>query len=171
MMHLQPYCRLEITLVKELIAQQNFYLVSQSYVRAQKEVETKKIPVLFSAYAQFDEAFEHYKALDRKGDTRATLVDISKKDSLAGITELCDGKKDETAFFARIKDPEYVDQSIQNFYQQRLHIWLTKEKEKWDVNSFHIPQFSLETLLGEPVIKIQYGEHFAIVSLDELERL
>lgn len=170
MKQLQPYRRFETYLIPELIAQEYVFLVCQFYIRARNEVEAGKTPVLFTAYHQFDEALIHYESVQQKGDHCASIIDLTKNSCLSDMMDLCTGRKEETPFLSQLKDPEYVDQYIQRFYTKRLTAWLTKEKERWDVSAFHIPEFSLITVMGEPMIKVQYGDGVVIVSLEELER-
>lgn len=171
MTRLQPYGRLTTFLLSELIGQRCLYLVCQDYARASSEVEPYQKPVLLTAYPNFDEALLHYNTLEEKGDTRLSLIDLSKSGNIDDLTKLCTGEDGEIGFLAHVSDLEGANRHLQVFYRSCIHAWITREKERWDVSEYHNPEYTLEILMGEPVVKIKYGDRYAIATLEELERL
>jgi len=165
---LQPYRAFEACLLPQLSKQDKFYLVSQSYSRAEHAGDHTKRPILFSPYKELYEAQRHFKMLK---DKCAAIVDIRNPNITARMQAICSGKTDIMPFIALVENMEAINRYIDQHYHQQMRSWVRINKQWWNIREPNSLQPSFHILMGEPVIKIKWGSHDVMVKLEELESM
>lgn len=166
---LQPYRKLENQHIQQLAKGGNFYWVSQSYKRAQTELDHTKTPILFSAYKELKEANVHYQKV--KGDKLAALMDIRRTSVTARLVNLCNGNTDFVPFISLTFNQRYLDNFIAHHYRDKYRAWIRKNRPDWIIKEHNAVDAHFETLMGEPMVKITYGKQFVMVRLEDLEKI
>jgi hypothetical protein len=166
MTFLQPYRRFEAAFIRQLDKQERFYLVSQSYSRAEYEVDHTKIPILFSPYKQLNEAGQHFRLLT---EGHAAMVDIRTPKVAARMRDICSGKTDIAPYISLVGNIESVNRYIDQHYYEQMRTWIRKHRDWWLIREPNSLQPSFLTVMGVPTVKIQWGSHHVLVKLHELE--
>jgi hypothetical protein len=166
--HFQPYRRFEVGFINQLAKQGNFYLVSQSYNRADGEADHTKIPILFTPYKQLNEAGQHFRLLI---EGHAAMVDIRTPKIAARMQEICSGKTDIIPYIALVENIEAVNRYIDQHYYEQMRSWVRKNRQWWNIREPNSLQPFFQTVMGEPVVNIKWGSHHVTVKLEELESM
>ena len=168
---LQPYRKFDVSFINQLTYKGIYYLVSQSYRRANVETDHTKKPILFTPYKDDKEGAKHYEQLKKKDDPCAAFVDIRKKKVATRLVEMCYGKSDKIPYIALVANLQYVNKFLFRHYYDKYRSWVKKNKPEWNIREHNAVEPHFITVMGEPMVKIMYGKQFVVVSLEELESL
>ena len=167
---LQPYRKFDSQFIQSLAREGHFFLVSQSYKRANEETDHTNIPLLFSDYKDVKEASQHCNYLVRMKDKYAAFVDIRETKITAKIVNICNGNTNKIAYIARVGNLDYVNRYIDRHYYEKMRSWVRKNRE-WKIREPNSLQPFFLTVMGEPMVNIKWGSHSVMVKVEDLERM
>ncbi len=168
---LQPYRKFEITFINQLIKQDSYYLVSQSYRRANYETDHTKTPILFTPHKELAEAVKHYEYLKKHGDRFAARIDIRKETVKMKLIAMCYGNTDKAPYISLPFNLQYINNYLDHHYYEKIRKWVTKNRENWMIREHNSLQVSFHTFMGEPMVQIKWGSHSVMVRMEEIETL
>ncbi len=168
---LQPYRKFEVAFINQLIKQGSNYLVCPSCRRANEETDYTKAPVLFTPYIDLSKAVQHTEHLKGRGDQLAVRVDIHKEKVHAKLVDMCCGLTDKVPYIAIVGSLEWVNRYIDLNYYEKLCSYVRKNRQDWDIKQPNSLRPFFETVMSEPMVKINWGRQWVIASLEEPESL
>lgn len=152
----------------ELINQDRFYLVSQSYHRHLGHLPAAEARpgLLMSCYGDMNMAKTHAKALTN--DRYAAVINLQKPAHKTKIEELLGEGGKYHVFIALVKNNAAVENQVNRLYRAHMKRYI-EARTNWRIGADTTLRPHLQLIFGELFITIKYGNKSLRVKLEEIE--
>lgn len=161
----QPFELLREQDIEKLIEYKKFYLVSQTYHRAEKG---EKINLLVQGYTDRGLATGHLNVI--RDDPYAAVIDLTKakhKDTLLGMIK---PESKYQVFWATVEEREPLETRLLKKFRRSIMYYINT-KTNWRPKGKETVNTQLEVIFGELFIIMKYNDHKREIKFEELERM